>query len=70
MDPFVSGENITLSYTTDNQTFVKINSFVMTSPSMNYTWRVSHSGTLRIVVTFAGDDNYNQATASLIMKAV
>ncbi len=70
MDPFVSGANITLSYTTDNQTFVKIKSFLMTSPSMNYTWKVAHSGTFRIVVTFAGDDNYNQATASLIMKAV
>jgi hypothetical protein len=70
MAPFVSGANVTLSYTTDNQTFVKIKSFLMTSPSMNYTWKVARSGTIRIVVTFAGDNNYNQATASLIMKAV
>jgi hypothetical protein len=37
---------------------------------MNYTWKVNLTGTFRIVATFAGDTNYNQATASLIMKAV
>jgi dolichyl-diphosphooligosaccharide--protein glycosyltransferase len=70
MEPFVNGANITLSYTSDNQTLVKIKSFIMTSPSMNYTWKVTASGSFRIVVSFAGNDNYNEAAESLIMKTV
>jgi len=70
MEPFVTGANITLSYTADNGTFVKIKSFIMNSSSLDYTWKVSASGAFRIVVTFAGTENYNGATASLIMKTV
>jgi hypothetical protein len=70
MSPPVTGANITLSYTSDNSTFVKIKSFIMTSSSMNYTWKVAARGTFQIVVTFAGNDNYNTATASIIMKSV
>jgi hypothetical protein len=69
MEPFVSGANVTLSYTSDNVTFVKIKSFIMSSSSMNYTWAVTASGSFRIVVTFVGNENYKEATASLIMKS-
>jgi len=70
MQPFDSGANITLYYTLDNKTFSKINTFIMTSPSMNYTWTVPFSATFRIWAVFAGDDNYNQATTILAMKSV
>lgn len=68
MEPFAQNGNITLSYTTDNSTFVRIKSFTATSPSMNYTWKVAVSGTFRIVVTLATDNNYNSASASVILK--
>ena len=70
MKPFDNGANITLYYTLDNKTFTRINSFIMTSPSMNYTWTVPFSATFRIVAVFAGDNDYNQATAYLAMKSV
>jgi hypothetical protein len=70
MRPLVNGANITLVYTSDNKTFVKIKSFIMTSPSMNYTWKVTATGSFRILIGFAGNDNYNVAVASLLMKTV
>jgi hypothetical protein len=42
----------------------------MTSPSMNYTWKVTATGSFRIVIGYAGNDNYNEAVASLLMKTV
>jgi hypothetical protein len=70
VEPFVSGANITISYTSDNKTFVKIVNLIMTSPSMNYSWKVTASGTFRIVLTINGDKNYNLTAASLIVKTV
>lgn len=68
MNPFVEDANLTLSYTTDNRTFVKIKSFIATSPSMNYTWKVTVSGTFRILITYGGNENYNPTSASVILK--
>jgi len=70
MHPLVNAANITLVYTSDNKTFVKIKSLIMTSPSMNYTWKVTATGSFRILIGFAGNDNYNVAVASLLMKTV
>lgn len=70
VEPFVSGANITISYTPDNKTFVKIANLIMTSSSMNYSWKVTASGTFRIVVTINADKNYNVTAASLIVKTV
>jgi dolichyl-diphosphooligosaccharide--protein glycosyltransferase len=68
MKPFVEDANLTLSYTTDNSTFVKIKSLTATSPSMNYTWKVTVSGTFRIIITYGGNENYNPTNASVILK--
>jgi asparagine N-glycosylation enzyme membrane subunit Stt3 len=68
MSPFAPRANLTLSYTTDNMTFVRITSVIMTAPSMNYTWKDTVSGTFRIVVSIAGDNNFNPAVASVEMK--
>ncbi len=68
VEPFVSGANITISYTSDNKTFVKIVNLIMTSSSMNYSWKVTAPGTFRIVVTINEDKNYNLTATSLIVK--
>jgi len=69
MEPFVQNANVTLYYTYDNRTYEKIQSFLATSPSMNYTWKVTASGTFSVVVQFSGNENYGQAvSAPVIMK--
>jgi dolichyl-diphosphooligosaccharide--protein glycosyltransferase len=70
MSPFAPAANVTLSYTTDNKTLVKITSVIMTSSSMNYSWKDTVAGTFRIVVTVAEDSNFNPAVASIQMKTV
>lgn len=70
MDPYIPDANVTLFYTFDNKTFVPITSVIMTSPTMEYTWKVSVSGTFTIVVGFRGDQNYSPAVSNpIIMKA-
>lgn len=69
MEPFVEDANVTLSYTVDNKTYTKITSFIMKSPSMDYTWKVTVLGSFRIVVTWNGNENYNPAiSAQIIMN--
>jgi hypothetical protein len=69
MDPLVKDANVTLFYTLDNRTYQKIQSFIMNSSSMSYTWKVSVSGTFRVVIGFPGNDNYNESiSAAVIMK--
>lgn len=69
MGPFIKDANVTLFYTIDNRTYQKINSFIMTSPSMNYTWRVTVSGTFRVIIGFPGNGDYNESiSAPVIMK--
>ena len=61
IEPFVSEANVTLQYTLDNQTYTKIKSFIMTSTSMNYTWKVDVSGTFQVVVVLNATRDYNEA---------
>jgi dolichyl-diphosphooligosaccharide--protein glycosyltransferase len=68
MQPLISNANITLSYTADNKTYVNIANLLMNSSSMSYTWKVGAAGTFRIVVSFAGDKDYNASAAFLIVK--
>jgi len=68
MDPFVKNANVTLAYSTNNQTFTTIRTFNMTSPSVNYTWVVPVSGTFTIMVSWAGNGNYGPARAVLVMN--
>jgi dolichyl-diphosphooligosaccharide--protein glycosyltransferase len=68
MDPFVENANVTLAYSTNNKTYTTISTFVMTSPSMNYTWTVSVSGTFSIMVSWTGNSNYSPARAVLVMN--
>jgi asparagine N-glycosylation enzyme membrane subunit Stt3 len=69
MQPFVNDANATLYYTLDNRTFQKIKSFIMTSPSMDYTWRVDVTGTFRVLVVFSGNQNYSESiSAPVIIK--
>jgi hypothetical protein len=69
MEPFMKDANVTLAYTVDNKTYTKISSFTMTSPTMNYTWKVTMAGSFRIVVIWNGNENYNEAmSAPVIMN--
>lgn len=70
MQPLVQGANVTLFYTLDNRTYQKIKSFIMDSPSMNYSWKVAVSGTFRVVIGFPGNDNYNLAVSSAVIMKV
>jgi len=68
MDPFVKNANVTLAYSTDNKTYTTINRFVMTSPTMNYTWTVPVTGAFSIMVSWSGNGNYSPASAVLVMN--
>ena len=70
MEPLVKGANVTLFYTLDNRTYQKIKSFIMTSPSMNYTWKVTVSGTFRVLIAFGGNENYYEALSAPVMMKV
>jgi len=67
MDPFVENANVTISYTLDNETYTKIKSFIMTSKTMNYTWTVNVSGTFQVVITWAGNQDYNEVTSTPVI---
>jgi len=67
MDPFVKDANVTLAYTVDNRTFTPIKSFIMTSPTLNYTWKVSVQGQFRIVVVWSGNESYNQTMSAPVV---
>ena len=69
LSPFISGANVTVSYTTDNKTFTPIETIAMTSRTMNFTWKVSVSGSFTIVATYQGNQDYNPATASIKVHA-
>jgi dolichyl-diphosphooligosaccharide--protein glycosyltransferase len=64
MQPYVIGANVTLGFTLDNKTYYPIKSFIMTSASMNYTWKVNVPGQFMIVVVWNGNDNYNLVTSA------
>jgi dolichyl-diphosphooligosaccharide--protein glycosyltransferase len=65
MDPLVAGANVTVSYTTDGKTYTPITSLLVTSPSMNYTWKIDAPSTFMLIVNWGGDGNYNPATAQM-----
>ena len=67
MEPFVKDANVTLAYTEDNKTYTVIKSFIMTSPSMNYTWKVPVSGTFSIVVAWGGNAIYDRAVSAPVV---
>ena len=66
MEPFVKDANVTLAYSIDNKTYTPIKSFIMTSPSMSYNWRVAVQGDFRIVLGWGGNENYNRAISAPI----
>ena len=68
MSPFVSGANITVSYTFDNKTFVPIENVVMSSPSMSFTWLVNIPGSFTLAVSWPGNQNYNRALAEITLN--
>ena len=69
MNPFVKDANVTLAYTMDNNTYTAIRSFLMTSPTMDYTWTVTVQGQFRIVAIWNGNDNFNEtASAPVLMN--
>jgi dolichyl-diphosphooligosaccharide--protein glycosyltransferase len=70
MQPLVQDANVTLAYTVDNKTYVPIKSFIMTTASMNYTWKVTASGTFSVVLGYGGNEDYNTTiSAPVIIKA-
>jgi hypothetical protein len=69
LSPFISGANVTVSYTTDNKTLTPIKTIVMTSQTMNFTWKVPVSGSFTIVATYQGNQDYNPATATIKVTA-
>lgn len=65
ISPFLSGANVTVSYTFDNKTFVPIRSVLMTSSTVSFTWTVSVSGSFTLVATLPNTNNYNAARAEV-----
>jgi dolichyl-diphosphooligosaccharide--protein glycosyltransferase len=68
MSPFVSGANLTLSYSTNNQTFIPIKNIVMTGPSETYVWTVVPTGGYVVAVSWAGDQNHSPASTEIVMN--
>jgi hypothetical protein len=67
MTPLVKGANVTLSYTSKNQTSV-IGIIPMTSPTMNYTWTVPVSGKIIITASWTGNETYGPAQAVVVIN--
>ena len=67
MTPLVKDANITLSYSSNNQTSA-IGIIPMTSPTMNYTWTVPVSGTITITASWTGNDTYGPAQATVVIN--
>jgi len=65
MDPLVQNADVTVSYTLDGKTYTPITSLIITSPSMNFTWKVDALSTFTLVVNWSGDDNTNPATTQI-----
>jgi len=68
MSPFVSGANVTISYTFDNKTFVPIQTVVMNSPRMSFTWLVNIPGSFTLAASWPGNQNYNRALAEITLN--
>jgi hypothetical protein len=68
MSPFVSGANVTVSYTLNNKTFVPIENVTMRSPSMNFTWRVNVPGSFTLAATWPGNQDYKPALAEITLN--
>jgi len=67
MSPLVNGANITLSYSSKNQSSVIV-IIPMTSPTMNYTWTVPVPGAITITATWTGNQTYEPAQAVLMLN--
>ena len=65
MTPLISDANVTVTYTTDNKTFTPIQTIMMTSQSVSFSWKVQISGTFTIIAVYQGNAEYGPATASL-----
>ncbi|MGD0688617.1 MAG: STT3 domain-containing protein [Candidatus Bathyarchaeia archaeon] len=68
MSPFVSGANVTVSYTFDNKTFVPIENVIMSSPSMSFTWFVNIPGSFTLAASWPGNQNYDRALAEITLN--
>jgi dolichyl-diphosphooligosaccharide--protein glycosyltransferase len=66
MSPLANGANVTLVYTFDNKTATPIKSFLMTSSSISYSWKVTIRGTFWVRVIFLGSQNYTKALSPSI----
>jgi hypothetical protein len=68
MSPFVSGANVTIAYTLDNKTFVPIQTVIMSSPSMSFTWLVNIPGSFTLAANWSGNQNYSRALAEITLN--
>jgi asparagine N-glycosylation enzyme membrane subunit Stt3 len=68
LSPYVTGTNVTIGYTFDNKTFTPINTILMTSRTMSFTWKADVPGTFTLVVALQGSVNYNPAIAYLTIR--
>jgi asparagine N-glycosylation enzyme membrane subunit Stt3 len=65
LSPFVAGANVIVSYTLDNKTFTPIKSIIMNSQIVSFSWKVDVSGSVMLVATWQGNQDYNAAMAYL-----
>jgi len=68
MSPFVSGANVTVSYSPDNKTFVPIRNLIMNSTTMSFTWTVPISGSFTLRASWPGDTDHKPTSAVVIMN--
>ncbi len=68
LSPYVTNTNVTVAYTFDNKTFTPVDTLLMTSPTMSFTWKADVPGTFMLVATLQAGTNYNPATAYLTIR--
>lgn len=68
MSPFVKDANVTLAYSTNNQTYRPIGIFSMSTPTVSFVWTVPVSERFTLVASWTGSGSYGPAEALLVMN--
>jgi len=65
LSPYVTPANVTVAYTFDNKTFTPINTILMTSQTMSFTWKADVPGSFMLVAALQSSIDYNPAVTYL-----
>jgi hypothetical protein len=68
MNPFIKDANVTLAYSTNNQTYHPIGVFSMSTPTVSYVWTAPISGRFTLIASWTASGSYGPAEAVLVMN--